>query len=453
MELIDALDYPNFPHAARVRPALSRLMQGTGGCAPPGQYALAWRDGEDVLLARDPLGCNKLFYGRREDGRLVAASRIRKALDLGILLDDLASCPPGRILRVQRDEAAIAGGEDLSSREADADFDLGTFQERVRRDLDNAFKQLREDYPGAVFALCLSGGMDSTAVAALACEHLERLTAFSFSYLPDDALPLGTGAPPLHRCRGVSEDFCSAAAVADSLGIEFVPVIRPREAIASAVETALRLCQDWRDFNVHCAVVNLFLAQDIRARFPETEVIVMTGDLMNEYVCDYREEMVDGVRYYPQPRLSRKNWRRFLVRGLDAGDREIGVFHAFGLPVRQVFSALAEPYMSVPVSLLERHDAKEILNGPLIPRHARHAIGRTKRRAQVGGNDGGTLGGFHRLGIDQGRLQRIWRDSLPAEARGKHPHDIIEVGRYRTSVCTKDAADGSAVKRINDFVA
>jgi hypothetical protein len=229
----------------------------------------------------------------------------------------------------------------------------------------------------------------------------------------------------------VSEDFRHANKVASELKIPLLPVFRHPNAVCSAIGQAVLLCQDWRDFNVHCAAVNLFLAQDIRAAFPGTETIVITGDLMNEYVCDYHEEAVDGKTYYPQPRVSLAKRRRFFVRGLDAGDREVGIFNAYQLPVVQIFSVVADLYMEVPENFLELPDAKEKLNASMLPSGVRDAVSIVKQRAQVGGHDKGTLGIFHRLGIGQSELAQIWANQLPIELVGENPHDIIQVGRYR----------------------
>src|SRR5258708_30477889 len=64
---------------------------------PAGQYALSRADGSSVLLIRDPLGCNKLFYGRNGSGALVLANRVDRALMHAVMLDHLASVPPGCI--------------------------------------------------------------------------------------------------------------------------------------------------------------------------------------------------------------------------------------------------------------------------------------------------------------------------------------------------------------------
>ena len=268
-------------------------------------------------------------------------------------------------------------------------------------------------------------------IAALARKFLDDVVAVSFSYLSTEDGKAALGGTDPAGLESASDDFRSAAAVAEALDLSLMPVFRSSDAVPSAYRQATKLCQDWRDFNIHCAVVNLFLAQDIRAAFPSGDVIVLTGDLMNEFVCDYHEEIIDGVVYYPQPRASQTSRRRFFVRGLDAGDREIGVFNAFRLPVFQAYAWLAEHYMTVPDNILSRPDAKEFLNAHLLPAAVRGKVGKKKQRAQVGGVDGGTLGIIHRLGLDQGHLKQTWVDELPTRGRGDNPFDIIQFGRYR----------------------
>ena len=110
------------------------------------------------------------------------------------------------------------------------------------------------------------------------------------------------------------------------------------------------------------------MAQDIRARFPGDDVVVLTGDLMNEYLCDYREETVDGQVYYRQPRVDIGRRRNFFVMGLDAGDREIGVFGAYRLTLYQTYTLLlADLYLAIPAAELERANFKHWLNDPLLP--------------------------------------------------------------------------------------
>lgn len=432
MKIVDALEYPNFDYSTldpEEIPADSSEPVQLG----PGQYARYWCTERDVVMARDPLGCNKLFYGFNRKGELVMASRIRRALTLGVHLDNLASCPPGHVVRISADGQIRTVGQELSSRRIKKEFDMEVFRRKVAGTLIEAINRVKAEFPDATFVVCLSGGLDSSVIASLAAGFLNNVVAVSFSYVSHgDALSWLNGKN-WKDLDSVSEDFLCACEVAQALGIPLYPVLRTPDMVLSAVIPAVTLCQDWRDFNVHCAVVNFFLAQDLRVLFPNGNVVILTGDLMNEFVCDYHEEIVAGTVYYPQPRLPLESRRRFFVRGLDTSDREIGVFAAFGLPLCQLFATLAAYYLEVPGELLSKPDIKKELNGHLLADTVKDKVNKTKRRAQVGGKDGGTLGIFHRLALGQRRLEKLWIESLPETMRGQNSLEIIEFGRYRTS--------------------
>jgi len=423
MSTINLLEYPNIAYG-----------DVNGAFPPAGQYATIDSTG---LLRRDPLGCNKLFYGKNHENRWVVASRIARALECGVNIDNLASCPPGHSLRLNENGFEYLGGEEITAIEPDDAFDPEKFRSTVRTKLDAAMDKVRRQFCEMSAAVCLSGGLDSSCVAAMAKGRFKDLSAYSFSYVTaTDLAAFKAGADP-SSLASASSDFQSAIAVANSLEIPFEAVLRLHEDAVSSAQRAINLCQDWRDFNVHCAVVNLFLAEHLAAAFPLNDVIVLTGDLMNEYVCDYHEEMVDGTIYYPQPRMALAKRRRFFVRGLDAGDRELGLFNAYQIPVIQIFAAVARDYLTVPEEILQRSDCKEFLNDHLLPEYVRQVVSTSKRRAQVGGEDGGTLALFHRAGLDQQSLIELWMEQLPGDI-GNAATDIIHFGRYRTQPRVKD---------------
>lgn len=402
---------------------------------PAGQYALSRVDGADILLLRDPLGCSKLFYGRDPSGGLVIANRIDRALTHGVMLDGLASVPPGHLLRVSPGGVSVMASHDLTRTPSVERADLDHMRGEIGAGLVQAFEAIARQSADTYFVVCLSGGLDSTLIADYAFHHLRgRVSVASYSSISDaDHLAWLNGATRLSDLASISADFRAALEIARTLGVPFIPVLRPPSAVLAGLRPAIALCQDYRDFNVHCAIVNLFLAESIRANFPGQAIAVLTGDLMNEYVCDYQEERIEGTVYYRQPRVPLGARRRFLIRGLDAGDREIGVFGAFGLRVYQAYAAVALPYLQLPADLLADPDLKHRLNGPLLRPELRDLVNLRKQRAQVGGPDGGTLGILHRYKVDQDMLRRLWAESLPSAARGADPWDMIQVGRYRTS--------------------
>jgi len=430
--MINALNYPNFLLTSMTGDQRIEKMR-MGLHLGSGQYAMAYEDGHTTYIVRDPLGCNPLFYGQNQEGELVLANRIHQALKLGVHLDELSSCPPGHIVRIDEQGSEVIGGEDISSIPVNANFELDTFRHSVTQRLEQTFANINDWIRSRTTVVCLSGGLDSSVIASLAKRHCNDVIAVSFSYLSEsDAIQWAKGAS-ISNLQSLSDDFLSAMKVAEALGIPFAPAFGTRGDVLTSAAQVVRLGQDWRDFNVHCATVNLLLAQNIRAMFPDGNAVILTGDLMNEYVCDYREENIDGTAYYPQPRMAASKRRRFFVRGLDAGDRELGVFNAYGLPAIQPFANVADLYMSVPDIILEQYDIKEQLNSHLLNSKIIGLINAAKQRAQVGGTDGGTLGIFHRCGLTSQTLADLWLTELPIDMTGDSPLDIIQFGRYRTT--------------------
>ena len=155
MKLINALEYPNFHFAdGYATDVLDMINTERTDCS--GQYAYAVETNDTIVLARDPLGCNKLFYGRNDQNDLIAASRIDKAMELGVPLDGLASCPPGHVVRIDADGGSVSDGDDVSSMATGADFNIDTFRAAVEQKLEQTFAALKRDYPAAKFAICLS---------------------------------------------------------------------------------------------------------------------------------------------------------------------------------------------------------------------------------------------------------------------------------------------------------
>jgi Asparagine synthase len=433
------LNHLNYPNVCSENNSADELKKRANDhqLFPSGSYAIGWEDNGEVFLARDPLGINKLFYGFDCNGRIVAANRIHKLIEHDIHMDSVMSCPAGRLVKIHNKNITEIGGAPVSDQPVAGNFNLCEFQSRVSEKLELYFDHVAMQWPDANFVICLSGGLDSSIIASMAAKKLSKVFAASFSFANEKSILNFYDGSSVREMSDLSDDFQAAIEVAEILELPLIPVFRQKNAILNAAALAIRLNQDWRDFNVHCAVVNLFLAQDIRATFPDEKVVILTGDLMNEYVCDYHEEVVDGKVYYPQPNIDIVKRRRFFMRGLDAGDREVGVFNAYGLPVCQPFSAVADDYVTVPDTYLDNVNAKMLLNSHLLPDKLLGKVGKAKVRAQVGGKDGGVLGAFHRLGLSGEKLMEIWKSGFPADALSDDPSDIIQFGRYRTKVKDK----------------
>ena len=175
-----------------------------------GMFAFALWDREtgELLAARDQVGVKPLYY-MLKDGLFVAASELRtliahpgvrpvidaesvvEYLAFGhtagdrTLLRDIRKLPPGHLLRIRNGELDVKEYWDVLPPEDPPD------SEAIERDL---LHQLDEAVAAALVsdvpvALMLSGGLDSSAVAALAVRHVDAsdLTAYSVAFgLPDD---------------------------------------------------------------------------------------------------------------------------------------------------------------------------------------------------------------------------------------------------------------------------
>ncbi len=418
------LSLPNRLFRATEAIAIERISKN-GENPPPiyGQFSIVHTDSQSVWLVRDRLGVNKLFYVLDQvKGLLTAGNSLFEVAAATGDFNRVLSVPPGHVLKIDRHalRAELVSYYDLSrvAPVAAGSFDLNDFHRHVRRRLEEYFTDLSEACPDATFAVCLSGGLDSTVVATYAKRFLKNVFATTFSYSAHGR---------------TSEDFVAARSIADALGLKFVPIVKERILDQSRLDAVLRHCQDWRDFNVHCAWLNDQLGEALRAHRPAGDLFVLTGDLMNEYVADYTPVTYQDTVYYPQPRISRERLRRFFVYGLDTSDREIGIFHRHGIATLQPYSILAEEYLRVPAEIIEQPLCKERLNLPLIGNsQVEGLVGRAKTRAQVGGKEGGTLGLFHDSGVTQGVLKEHWERLFAPFCRGGKPREVIVSGRYRS---------------------
>jgi hypothetical protein len=190
---------------------------------------------------------------------------------------------------------------------------------------------------------------------------------------------------------------------------------------------------DWRDFNVHAALVNAALADGIAG--VADRPIVLTGDLANEFLVDYEPETYRGVEHYRLPRLRPVALRTSLVRGLDTCNREMGIFASHGHRLVQPYAVAVDHYLSLDESFLRRAGRKQELSRIVFGRRIPEFVyARTKVRAQVGSaTGGGVLGVCLDHGIDQRWLRRRFCQLHQIEDESELDR-FIRAGRYRSAV-------------------
>lgn len=298
----DSLLYPQFsPDPRRFGvvgpPTLRSQCRPAARRARPIRTASDDRAGHTHLLARDLLGVNKLFYAIGRDGAPICSNYWFELIRWGFSLDAIRSLPSGHFAvfkpdatgpRLQR-YASLVFGEDR----AFSELHLASYVRDIQVQLREVFQIIRRCSANQRLYVSLSGGLDSTGIAVLARETLGRFTAVTFAVM--DAAN-GSSA---------SEDLINAERVAAELGVRFRPVVVPREHVLESLDLALLYGQDWREFNVHCPLVNVALGQAIREDCVASHAIapplLLTGDVMNELMADYAPIVYSGKQPAPAP--------------------------------------------------------------------------------------------------------------------------------------------------------
>jgi len=207
-----------------------------------------------VVAARDPLGIKPLYMGR-VDGRLAFASEIKALADVA---EDIEEFPAGHVYDSRK---GFRRYYDVPKpRKLDRSLDE-TLAE-LRGTLEKAVvKRLRSDVPLGCF---LSGGLDSSIIAAIARKHLDELHTFAVGL---------EGSSDLAAARKVAEHL-------DTIHHEYV--IDPAEVVEVLPQVLHHLESYDRDL-VRSAVPTYFVAR-LAARDMK---VVLTGEGADELFAGY----------------------------------------------------------------------------------------------------------------------------------------------------------------------
>jgi len=219
-----------------------------------GMFAFAIADGDELYLARDPLGIKPLYYGQ-QGGGLAFASELKALVGHA---EDIREFPPGTWFHshhgFQRYYKVPDGSPEPCS--------LTEHLRNVRIALEQAVvKRLMSDVPLGAF---LSGGLDSSLIAAIARRHLDELHTFS----------VGTAG---------SRDIEAARIVARHLGtIHHEYLFTPEEAMAALPEIIYHL--ESFDQDLVRSAIPCFFAARLGSEYVK---VILTGEGADELFAGY----------------------------------------------------------------------------------------------------------------------------------------------------------------------
>jgi asparagine synthase (glutamine-hydrolysing) len=134
-----------------------------------GMFAIILTDGHELLAARDPIGIKPLYYG--ESGRKIVFASELKALSGRAT--NVREFPPGSFYHTQSGFQKYRHIPRCEPEERSIEY----WCHAIRNTLEHAVtKRLMSDVPLGAF---LSGGLDSSIIAAIARSHIKELHTFS----------------------------------------------------------------------------------------------------------------------------------------------------------------------------------------------------------------------------------------------------------------------------------
>lgn len=222
------------------------------------------RDGR-LTLVRDPLGVAPLYYGTTDDGHLCFASEVKALLNETRALREF---PPGH---------SYSEGSFTSGSGASAPPPLDHPPEHIARELRRRLDQsISRRVAGTAAGSWLSGGLDSSTMAALARPHVDRLPTFAAGL---------AGAPDLQYAR----------AVADYLDTEHHEIVVTLDQLLAVLPEVVYHLESFDALLVRSSLVNYLASR----RAGDHVLAVLSGEAGDELFAGY-----DYLRECPAHQLA-----------------------------------------------------------------------------------------------------------------------------------------------------
>jgi asparagine synthase (glutamine-hydrolysing) len=219
-----------------------------------GSFAAVVIDGDRVILARDPLGHSPLYWGQGPGGLFFASEM--KALRQAT--SDINVVPPGNLVFHDGEVRRFGAGRVPEV----LDIDTQGAVREVRALLEQAVERRTADLDEV--GVWLSGGIDSSAVAAVAARHGRRVHTFSCG---------AEGAP----------DLVAARTVAEHLGTRHHEMVVGHAEVARAIPDVVYHLESFDAPLVRSSVANFVTARAAGEEVP----VILSGEGGDELFGGY----------------------------------------------------------------------------------------------------------------------------------------------------------------------
>ena len=265
-----------------------------------GMFAFAILEGNELFIARDPLGIKPLYYGEH-DGAFYFASEIKA---LAEVTNTIHEFPAGYCLHSSKGWRSYFQ-IDLSQQKIASEANA---LEQIRKVLKEAVsKRMLADVP---VGISLSGGLDSSIIALLASQEVSSLHSFAVGM------------------KG-SEDVAAARNMAGILGTQHHERIYTEFEIMDALPRVIYHLESFDPALVRSAIPNYFLAE-MASNYVK---VILTGEGADEIYAGY-----DYLYSFETPEKLQKEMTGMTVAlhntNLQRADR---IAMAFGVEARVPF--------------------------------------------------------------------------------------------------------------------
>jgi len=245
-----------------------------------GMFAFAIFDGDDFMLARDPIGIKPLYYGY-VNNKLYFTSELGAMTLAGV--DQVHEFPAGHYYTpeegfVQYYKVPQVQNHLLTDVEETCQLIRETFIKAVK-------KRLLADKEIHVGSFC-SGGVDSSLVAAIAAEEIPHLHTFVVGMKDENG--------------SESDDLKASRIAAKHIGSEHHELIFTEDEYYQALPIVIQKLESYDPSLVRCAVPCYFTCK----LAAEHVTVVLTGEGADELFAGYHY-----MKHYPMDMLNREAQR------------------------------------------------------------------------------------------------------------------------------------------------